>query len=121
MSRKSLRKDCDRLWQQVITGLAFGRCAKCKLPVPVSGHHIISRRFIKLRYELCNGMPLCVRCHEWAHGHPSEFIMWMSSEYSMHYKWHNVNRHPPIDGPVGEEWYISQKAMLNRALRSVTR
>lgn len=67
------RKD-DRLWQEAV---CEGKtCAVCG-GLPVSGHHLIFRRYAKTRHDVRVGVPLCFEHHRWAHDKPLEFGVWM--------------------------------------------
>jgi len=42
--------------------------------------HIFSRRFRATRWDIDNGISLCVGCHRgWAHTHPAEFLSWVKT------------------------------------------
>jgi len=47
----------------------------------LNAHHIIPKNFLKYKYDLSNGMTLCVHCHQFgkfsAHKNPIWFANWM--------------------------------------------
>jgi len=65
----------DREWQKAIVE----RDDTCRIGhllnhncmvMPISGHHIIRRRYKKTRHDLRNGVGLCPVCHNWADSNP---------------------------------------------------
>lgn len=73
LSRKTLRNKADRLWSAAVRKEAGHKCQnpKCKTSgMRVDAHHIISRNIYNLRYELVNGLCLCVVCHHKAGTNP---------------------------------------------------
>ena len=63
------RRECDKLWTQLILARAGGRCARCGKGTYVQAHHIRSCRHWNTRFDLENGLALCRGCHFWAHNH----------------------------------------------------
>ena len=72
---KKLRKKCDELWQQIIR--SRGKCEKCGNIKALNAAHIISRNNRHTRWEILNGLALCVKCHFWAHQNSLEFVEWV--------------------------------------------
>ena len=67
----------DRQWQEAIVE-RDGACqighliAHDCMVQPISGHHIIGRKYKETRHDMRNGIGLCPKCHQWVHGHPIE-------------------------------------------------
>ena len=40
-------------------------------------HHIFGRSNMATRFDLDNGVTLCLDCHRYAHSHPEEFQAWV--------------------------------------------
>ena len=82
---KAQTKELDKLYSQVIRLRAKGKCEKCPRPGQ-NTHHIIGRRNMSTRYDLDNGLWLCVGCHVFgknsAHENPVEFVEWLKSKHS---------------------------------------
>ncbi len=57
---KALRNKCDALIKQMFKGKP---CAICGTTINTCGHHIITRKFIPLRHDLRNIIPLCISHH----------------------------------------------------------
>lgn len=73
-SPKTLKNKADRLWSEVIRKDGYCiRCGKTRDEITLQAAHIISRRYTGTRWDLRNGLPLCVGCHHWGHQHPLEF------------------------------------------------
>ncbi len=55
------------------------KCVECGSQGPLHSHHIVSwRRSVELRYEVSNGLTLCIPCHQKAHEH--EFGTWATAK-----------------------------------------
>ena len=81
----------DKKWSLAVRAKAGNRCEYCKATQFLNAHHIISRNNHAVRWDLDNGVSLCVKHHLFsyefsAHKNPVEFIEWIK-EYR------------------GEEWY----------------
>jgi hypothetical protein len=75
---KSLKKKSDILWAKIVREV--GMCERCKSKFHLNAHHIIGRSGIALRYDLENGVCLCVGCHYFAHNKPTEFTYWLEEK-----------------------------------------
>jgi len=72
MPKKSSKKIADGLWSEIIRW--HGRCEWCKESGKrYEAAHIYSRRFLKTRWDLDNGLCLCNACHRKAHDKPLDF------------------------------------------------
>ena len=74
MTNKSLKKYCDTLWSKLIKERAGYKCEICQRGGRLNSHHIYSRRYMNLRYDIENGVCLCVKHHMIAHHRPIDFI-----------------------------------------------
>jgi len=70
-TKKSLKKKMDALWSKIIR--SRGSCEVCGTACQ-NAHHIIGRVNYNLRWDLRNGVALCVGCHFKAHNNPIEFL-----------------------------------------------
>jgi hypothetical protein len=70
MANKSLAKKADSLFSEVIR--KRGSCERCGSKDYLACHHIISRSYHKVRYNLTNGSLLCRGCHFFVTNHPLE-------------------------------------------------
>lgn len=83
--RKKIEKTCDLLWSTIIRSV--GECQKCGSKKNLQAAHIVSRRNKLLRWDLRNGICLCVRCHIfWQHKNPVEFAEWLRLNYPEKYE-----------------------------------
>lgn len=74
--KKKLKDKCDLLWSKIIKNI--GECEKCHSRTKaLNSAHIMSRRYLQTRWDLENGLCLCVGCHFWAHQNPIEFTHWV--------------------------------------------
>lgn len=82
-TKKSLKKACDILWALIIRSSNNGNCEICGKPAQNS-HHVIGRIIFALRWDLRNGVNLCISCHMFgkdsAHNNPIFFINWFKSK-----------------------------------------
>lgn len=74
--RKLIEKELDKVWSEKVR--AVGKCElNCKNNQSVlHAHHIFSRKHKSTRWDLTNGICLCVKCHLYiAHRDVSEFTL----------------------------------------------
>jgi ribosome-binding protein aMBF1 (putative translation factor) len=60
-TRKTLIRDCDKLWTEVIKREAGGLCEICGA-AGRNSHHIEGRKH-SVRWVIENGIYLCIKCH----------------------------------------------------------
>ena len=73
MTWRKKRDKCDKIWARIIR--SKGYCEKCGKPQMLQAAHLISRRHLKTRHDLDNGICLCIRHHIfWGHKEPDEFV-----------------------------------------------
>lgn len=84
-SIKSLKKACDSLWGKIIRGRS-GACEYCGLTDErqLNAHHIFPRGRLATRYDLDNGICLCINHHTFskdfsAHVTGLEFAEWITN------------------------------------------
>lgn len=80
-SPKTLKNKADRLWGLIIR--SEGVCRRCgKQPPEVSlqAAHILSRRYTATRWDLRNGLPLCMGDHHWGHNYPLEWEVFVNEQ-----------------------------------------
>jgi hypothetical protein len=81
-TNKLLKKKLDKLWSELVKKRAKGRCEMCGKNTSLNSHHIISRSNLTLRWDLHNGVCLCVSCHSLsnfsAHKDPLGFTEWLA-------------------------------------------
>lgn len=78
-SVKTLRNKADRLWSLAIRQ-RDGQCRRCGRgsgEVTLQAAHVISRSYKAVRWDLRNGICLCLGCHHWNHHQPVEFSWWV--------------------------------------------
>lgn len=83
---KKLQKTADKLWQDVIRKL-YIECIVCGAPLKL-GHHFFAKHLSNnLRYNIENGVPICVKCHFKHHRSEDPIVL-----ITVYKKW-------------GEEWF----------------
>lgn len=86
-SIKTIKAKCDKLWSEIIR--SKGYCEICGTTVNLNAHHIISRHNKVLRWDLQNGICLCVSCHKFSthsvHNDPLGFMEWFRKNYHKDY------------------------------------
>lgn len=85
--RKSDLKICDELWSKLVKVRARFKCEYCWKTTYLNSHHIFSRNNYSTRFDLDNGICLCVAHHTMsstfsAHKTPMEF-----SDRVKEYRW----------------------------------
>jgi len=95
MPHKGKVTHLDFLWADAIKRRAGYKCEVCDKPTGLNSHHIFSRSNHTMRWELDNGIALCVAHHVFglfsAHKSPIEFAEWLKEKR-------------------GEEWYNQLRA-----------
>jgi 5-methylcytosine-specific restriction endonuclease McrA len=79
MKNKKITKELDKLWADRIKSI--GRCERCGKTINLQAHHIIPRNHHNTRWDLTNGVCLCLACHLfWAHKNAIEFAEWIKEK-----------------------------------------
>ena len=117
--KRNYKKLGDGEWSRVIRQV--GVCEMCENegnPGKKSGwtnldaHHIIHRSHLEYRYDLSNGICLCVHCHQWAemapHQNEQMFIAWLKLKRPGQYEWY-------LDNTFEKETRIGDEIFLTRS------
>lgn len=85
MKKKEIKKECDKLWAELVKLKAGNKCEHCGKKSHLNSHHFFGRRALCLRHDPQNGVSLCVGCHKFstvfsAHETPSLFDNWIIGE-----------------------------------------
>lgn len=68
--KKHLKKECDKLWYLKCLEIHGNKCVVCGEPA-VQVHHFFPKGlYPQLRYEIENGVPLCMKHHRLIHDQP---------------------------------------------------
>ena len=82
--RKTQRNRLDKKWSLIIR--RPGKCEICGSLGPLNAHHIFGSRYISTRWDLDNGICLCVGCHHKAHERSLVFAEWIKNKRG--YPWY---------------------------------
>lgn len=74
-SKKSLNAALDRLVSIQVREAKGHKCERCGMPAN-QVHHVISRRYRRLRFDKRNLVSICPQHHFLAHESPVDFIEW---------------------------------------------
>ena len=78
---KGIDGKLDEAWSLAVKHKAGWKCEVCGKKSPLNSHHIYSRSNISVRWDLENGICLCVGHHTFgkfsAHLSPVEFTYWL--------------------------------------------
>lgn len=83
--KPNYKKKADTLWSQVVR--QRGICERCGKKGVLNAHHITSRANHSLRYDLKNGLALCVGCHFWIHQNLVLGAEWLKHDRPEIYKY----------------------------------
>ena len=61
--KNKLKREADILWQFAVLKKYGKRCEVCGEPTGTAHHFFPKGSFSQLRYDIDNGVPLCVSCH----------------------------------------------------------
>ena len=83
--RKGIDKKLDDAWSLLVKLRAKMQCEVCGKRSPLNSHHIFSRSKKSTRWDVMNGVCLCVGCHTFsskfsAHKTPTEFTYWLENK-----------------------------------------
>ena len=81
---KKIDKQLDDAWSKKVKELAGYKCEYCGKTSPLNSHHIYSRSKKSTRWDVDNGVCLCVGHHTFsssfsAHKTPLEFVEWVKA------------------------------------------
>ena len=80
-SKKTLKNKLDKAWSQLVKLQAGNKCEVCGNSETLNSHHVVGRRNLRLRWEVINGVCLCVKHHKFgnqsAHENPVWFEDWL--------------------------------------------
>ena len=80
-SKKTLKNKLDKAWSQLVKLRAGNKCEVCWNSETLNSHHVVGRRNLRLRWEVMNGVCLCVKHHKFgnqsAHENPVWFEDWL--------------------------------------------
>ena len=83
-TKKNIKRKLDSMWSLLVKRNANNKCEVCGSIGVLNSHHIIGRANLNLRWDLRNGVCLCVRHHKWgnqsAHENPIFFFNWLEKK-----------------------------------------
>lgn len=112
-ARPTLSDMADRLWSMAILEDWDHRCPVCG-KTATNAHHLIPRQHQATRYELRNGIGLCVRDHIWnpdvsPHQDAVGWVNWLCFNYPGTYKWYadivHSGQHKMFEGTKNNSYY----------------
>ena len=118
-AKKQLCKRADDLWSVAVKSDWANRCAVCGSNGKLHPHHIVPRQFESLRYELMNGIALCVQHHIFdgkvaPHQNAAGWLAWLTDTYPTLANWYIDNRRPQFTGTKDAEYYIGHIRRLKQ-------
>ena len=92
------KKKCDKLWAIIVRSI--GHCEVCGKTENLNAHHLIGRGNYKYRYDLDNGLCLCVGHHMFnrdisAHASMESIVgllEWLQDNKPEQYRWFMDNK-----------------------------
>ena len=87
-----LRDMADQLWSKAVLGDWAGKCAVCGAGKS-EAHHLIPRQHQSTRYDLRNGIALCVPHHQFdkdisPHQNAAGWILWLAEHHQELHQWY---------------------------------
>lgn len=121
--RKRLIKKLDKLWASIITNRAGNQCEKCGRSGRMNAHHIEGRRKMGTRWNLSNGLCLCITCHTFgqvsahstSYSGQKEFHKWL-----LNYKGQSFLDELEWKSQSGK-WSIGELAILYNELLTISK
>lgn len=76
VSKAHKQKVLDKMWSAKVRA-RDGACLKCGSISCLNAHHVFGRRHTSTRWDVDNGVTLCMPCHIfWAHRDVGSFAAW---------------------------------------------
>jgi len=108
---KSIDKRLDVVWSQLVKLRAGNKCEVCGTTTNLNSHHLYSRAKKSVRWNLDNGICLCVGHHIGtsfsAHKTPLAFNSWL-----IKYKSNVFIQQLEIRANIAYKWSVSEKELL---------
>lgn len=83
--KPSAMSTLDALWSKAVKLLHRNKCAICGRKTTLNAHHLFSRSTMSVRWDVDNGICLCVSHHMFgkfsAHKAPIEFYFWLEDNW----------------------------------------
>ena len=84
------------MWSKIVREKANYKCEICEKTEYLNSHHLISRKVIKYRHDVKNGVCLCAGCHNFNENSPHVFYWnfeeWLKNHKPEQYKDHSEKR-----------------------------
>ena len=120
VSRNRMIKALDAVARREIVEIRDGNwCQRCNYHadmVTIQWAHVQTRRYLILRWEPCNSLALCDRCHVWMDQHKVESYEWFSKKWPE--RWANIQRVLQMPCKTSLAWLRERYAELNHAPKS---
>lgn len=115
---EDINKQLDDAWSVAVKSLAGWRCQVCGKRNNLNSHHIVGRRNYRLRWEVRNGVCLCVSHHKFgvesAHENPVWFDKWLRDNRPSDYEFLQDPQNRDI-----RKWGVNEKQDLLRDLEKI--
>jgi len=72
------KKQADHWFSLIIR--SKGKCENCGSQYNLQCAHIVSRRYLNLRWDIRNAIPLCASCHVYFTYRPLEWEIWVNKK-----------------------------------------
>jgi hypothetical protein len=89
-----LQDIADRLWSLAVKNDWANLCAVCgRRDGKIDPHHVVPRQHFKHRYDLRNGIALCVHCHNFdpdvaPHKNAAAWLQWLEHYHPELHRWY---------------------------------
>lgn len=108
---KGIDGKLDDAWSLLVKLRNGNKCAVCLKTSPLNSHHIYSRSNKSVRWDVLNGICLCVGCHTFsskfsAHKTPTEFTYWLERKFGKQFmeklmlKAHGLGKFTPFEKEI---------------------
>jgi 5-methylcytosine-specific restriction endonuclease McrA len=111
-----LRNRCDALWRESIFQVAGVKCLVCLERAATQAHHIFNKSANNaFRYDIRNGLPVCMKCHLRERYNPSPVTARAYEAYRDKFwgLWLEVK-----EGPTAHTWTRKELEEVEKKLHS---
>lgn len=117
MTKKNIKIRLDYNWANIVKERANNCCEICGSNKSINAHHVISRRILRTRWDLRNGIALCSSHHFFgnfsAHSNPIWFLNWFKLYRPDDYKYLESVKNEIISYSLEDYQEILEKLLDN--------
>jgi len=122
LKKTTVKNYCDQVWAASVKKGFNDKCIVCSRTSYLNAHHLISRKVLKYRWELLNGVALCPDHHNFsvvisAHTAPWALEEFLQANHKTIYNWFVLHRNDVTSDKFN---YVDKYFQLEEAYKGLT-